>query len=75
MVSVFAQTTPVAMVTKNWEFYHKICHNLVAYKIVVIFGSMVWFMKVMKNGKAEGTGGIPAELLKGVGFKGQTRII
>ena len=30
MVSVelcFAETTPVAMVTKNWEFYQKICHN------------------------------------------------
>ena len=24
----FAQTTPVAMVTKNWEIYQKICHNL-----------------------------------------------
>ena len=23
----FAQMTPVAMVTKNWEFYLKICHN------------------------------------------------
>ena len=32
-------------------------------------------MKVMKNGKAEGSDSIPAELLKGVRFKGQTRII
>ena len=26
--SNFAQTTPVAILTKNWEFYQKICHNL-----------------------------------------------
>ena len=42
--SNFAQTTPVAMVMKNWEFYQKICHNFGRISDrVAIFGSMVWF--------------------------------
>jgi len=27
LMANFGQTTSVAMVTKNWEFYQKTCHN------------------------------------------------